>query len=87
MSILAHATNDDHLPRRNLILVSLGNPGLVGVDNCKPVGFTNYDIADQLADVGMEAIHPKASKPLEIGGISLRIKNTFEPAHPGTLIN
>jgi len=56
------------------------------VDNCKPVGFTNYDIADQLADVGMEAIHPKASKPLEINGINLRIKNTFEPAHPGTLI-
>ena len=34
----------------------------------------------------MEAIHPKASKPLEISGINLRIKNTFEPAHPGTLI-
>src|ERR1700754_2466012 len=33
-----------------------------------------------------EAIHPKASKPLEINGINLRIKNTFEPAHPGTLI-
>jgi len=36
--------------------------------------------------VGMEAIHPKASKPLEINGINLRIKNTFEPEHPGTLI-
>ena len=66
--------------------LSTADPGLVGVVNCKPVGFTNYDIADQLADVGMEAIHPKASKPLEINGINLRIKNTFEPAHPGTLI-
>ncbi len=66
--------------------LSTADPGVVGVDNCKPVGFTNYDIADQLADVGMEAIHPKASKPLEINGINLRIKNTFEPAHPGTLI-
>ena len=66
--------------------LSTADPGLVGVENCKPVGFTNYDIADQLADVGMEAIHPKASKPLEINGINLRIKNTFEPAHPGTLI-
>jgi aspartate kinase len=45
------------------------------------VGYTNYDIADQLADVGMEAIHPKASKPLEMAGIHLRIKNTFEPEH------
>jgi aspartate kinase len=66
--------------------LSTADPGVVGIDNCKPVGFTNYDIADQLADVGMEAIHPKASKPLEINGINLRIKNTFEPAHPGTLI-
>jgi aspartate kinase len=62
------------------------DPVLVGVDNCVPVGFTNYDVADQLADVGMEAIHPKASKPLEINNINLRIKNTFEPEHPGTLI-
>lgn len=66
--------------------LSTADPALVGVENCQPVGFTNYDIADQLADVGMEAIHPKASKPLEINGINLRIKNTFEPAHPGTLI-
>jgi aspartate kinase len=34
----------------------------------------------------MEAIHPKASKPLEVGGINIRIKNTFEAEHPGTLI-
>ncbi|MBF9237793.1 aspartate kinase [Hymenobacter sp. BT683] len=62
------------------------DPNLVGLEHCRPVGFTNYDVADQLADVGMEAIHPKASKPLEINAINLRIKNTFEPEHPGTLI-
>jgi aspartate kinase len=62
------------------------DPVLVGTDSCYPVGFTNYDVADQLADVGMEAIHPKASKPLEINNINLRIKNTFDPEHPGTLI-
>ncbi len=66
--------------------LSTADPGIVGPENCSPVGFTNYDVADQLADAGMEAIHPKASKPLEINGINLRIKNTFEPAHPGTLI-
>ncbi|MDB5117681.1 MAG: Aspartate kinase [Mucilaginibacter sp.] len=66
--------------------LSTADPALVGIDNVKPVGNTNYDIADQLADVGMEAIHPKASKPLEMAGIHLRIKNTFEPEHPGTLI-
>ncbi|HEY2580754.1 MAG TPA: aspartate kinase [Mucilaginibacter sp.] len=62
------------------------DPQLVGIDNCSPVGNTNYDVADQLADVGMEAIHPKASKPLEISNINLRIKNTFDPEHEGTLI-
>lgn len=66
--------------------LSTADPTIVGVLNCSPVGFTSYDIADQLADVGMEAIHPKAAKPLEINGIDLRIKNTFEPSHPGTLI-
>lgn len=66
--------------------LSTADPGLVGLENVKPVGNTNYDIADQLADVGMEAIHPKAAKPLEMAGIHLRIKNTFEPQHPGTLI-
>ena len=66
--------------------LSTADPALVGIENCIPVGFTNYDIADQLADVGMEAIHPKASKPLEITDIDLRIKNTFDPSHPGTLI-
>ena len=66
--------------------LSTADPGLVGLDNVKPVGNTNYDIADQLADVGMEAIHPKAAKPLEMAGIQLRIKNMFEPEHPGTLI-
>jgi aspartate kinase len=62
------------------------DPQLVGINNCVPVGNTNYDVADQLADVGMEAIHPKASKPLEMNGINLRIKNTFDPQHSGTLI-
>jgi len=66
--------------------LSTADPAIVGIENCSPIGFTNYDITDQLADVGMEAIHPKASKPLEISGINLRIKNTFQPAHPGTLI-
>ncbi len=66
--------------------LSTADPMVVGVENSRPVGQTNYNVADQLADIGMEAIHPKASKPLEVGGINIRIKNTFEPDHPGTLI-
>jgi aspartate kinase len=66
--------------------LSTADPMIVGIGNSKPVGFTNYIVADQLADIGMEAIHPKASKPLEMAGINIRIKNTFEPDHPGTVI-
>ncbi len=62
------------------------DPKIVGENKVKPVGRTNYDVADQLADVGMEAIHPKAAKPLEINGIPLRVRNAFEPDHEGTLI-
>lgn len=62
------------------------DPKIVGENKVKPVGKTNYDVADQLADVGMEAIHPKAAKPLEINGIQLRVRNAFEPHHEGTLI-
>ncbi len=66
--------------------LSSADPNIVGVEHSRPVGQTNYNVADQLADIGMEAIHPKASKPLELAGINIRIKNTFEPDHPGTLI-
>jgi len=66
--------------------LSSADPKLVGLDKSIPVGNTNFNVADQLADIGMEAIHPKAAKPLEIAGINIRIKNTFEPEHEGTLI-
>jgi aspartate kinase len=67
--------------------LSSADPNIVGVEKSIPVGLTNYNVADQLADIGMEAIHPKASKPLEKSGINIRIKNTFEPEHPGTIIS
>lgn len=67
--------------------LSSADPKIVGIENSIPVGNTNYVIADQLADIGMEAIHPKAAKPLEMTGINIRIKNTFEPDHPGTVIS
>lgn len=66
--------------------LSSADPNIVGPENCTPVCYTNYNVADQLADIGMEAIHPKASKPIELAGINTRIKNTFDPTHPGTLI-
>lgn len=86
-SKIALAVNADEAIIHKEYHLSSADPAIVGVENSKPVMFTNFDVADQLADIGMEAIHPKAAKPLEINGINLRIKNTFEPKHPGTLIS
>jgi len=66
--------------------LSSADPVLVGDGNAVPIGRTNYDVADQLANLGMEAIHPKAAKGLRQNNIPLRVKNTFEPEHSGTLI-
>lgn len=66
--------------------LSSADPRLVGEDNAVPIGRTNYDVADQLANLGMEAIHPKAAKGLRRNEIPLRVRNTFEPEHAGTLI-
>ena len=66
--------------------LSSADPRLVGEENVVPIGRTNYDVADQLANLGMEAIHPRAAKGLRQNNIHLRVKNTFEPEHQGTLI-
>jgi len=84
--IATHLKADEAIIHKEFHLSS-ADPKIVGVDKTIVVGRTNYDVADQLADIGMEAIHPNASKPLEMAGINLRIKNTFEPNHPGTVIS
>jgi aspartate kinase len=66
--------------------LSSADPRLVGEENAVPIGRTNYDVADQLANLGMEAIHPRAAKGLRENEIPLRVKNTFEPNHDGTLV-
>ncbi len=67
--------------------LSTGDPKLIGVNKVKTIGATNFDIADQLADLGMEAIHSRASKRMEASNIPIRIKNTFDPGDHGTLIS
>ena len=66
--------------------LSTGDPKLMGPDNVDVIGYTNFDIADQLSDMGMEAIHSKAAKEMEAKDIPIRVKNAFDPEHPGTLI-
>lgn len=67
--------------------LSSADPKLVGADKVKKLGHTNYDVADQLSNMGMEAIHPKAAKTLRRAEVPLRVTNAFEPEDPGTLID
>ncbi len=66
--------------------LSSADPKLVGADKVRKIGLTNYDVADQLSNMGMEAVHPRAAKGLRQAGIPLRVKNTFDHEDPGTII-
>ena len=66
--------------------LSSADPKVVGAEKVSPIGRTNYDVADQLSLIGMEAIHPKSARGLRQKDIPLRVKNTFQPDHDGTLI-
>ena len=67
--------------------LSSADPKIVGADAVRKLGRTNYDVADQLSNMGMEAIHPKAAKTLRQSGVPLRVTNAFDPGDPGTLID
>lgn len=67
--------------------LSSADPKLVGEGVVRKLGRTNYDVADQLSNMGMEAIHPKAAKTLRQAGVPLRVTNAFDPGDPGTLID
>ena len=67
--------------------LSSGDPVLIGPDKVKVIGNTNFDIADEMSDMAMEAIHSKASKVMETKSVPIRVKNAFDPKHPGTLIS
>lgn len=66
--------------------LSSADPNLLGPNRIRKIDRTNYDVADQLSNMGMEAIHPGAAKGLRQANIPLRIRNTFEPDDPGSEI-
>jgi aspartate kinase len=45
-----------------------------------------YEEAEELAYYGADVLHPKTVRPVHEAGIPLRILNSFNPTHPGTLI-
>lgn len=66
--------------------LSSGDPKLIGTERVRKIEWTNYDVADQLSNMGMEAIHPRAAKGLRQANIPLRIRNTFDPHDDGSRI-
>lgn len=46
----------------------------------------SYDEASDLSYYGADVLHPKTIRPVVASGIPLRLLNTFNPSHPGTLI-
>ena len=46
----------------------------------------SYAEASELSYFGAKVLHPKTMRPAIEGGIPVRILNSFNPAHPGTLL-
>jgi aspartate kinase len=57
------------------------------VEGAAPLGEISYREAAEMSYFGAKVIHPKTMQPAIDHGTPIRIKNTFNPAHPGTLIS
>lgn len=56
------------------------------VKNPKTIESVTYKELRELSYMGAGVLHPEAIFPVRIANISINIKNTFEPDHPGTMI-
>ena len=56
------------------------------VQNAKSIPTLSYREVSELAYYGAKVLHPKTMRPCIENDIPLRIKNTFNPTHPGTVI-
>ncbi|KAJ4850108.1 Adenylate kinase isoenzyme 1 [Turnera subulata] len=52
----------------------------------QPVPFLTFDEAAELAYFGAQVLHPQAMRPAREGDIPVRVKNSYNPKAPGTLI-
>jgi aspartokinase/homoserine dehydrogenase 1 len=57
------------------------------VPTAKPIKRMTYGEAMEMSHFGAKVIYPPTIVPALTGGIPVVIKNTFEPDHPGTLID
>ena len=56
------------------------------VPSARSIPVLNYREVSELAYFGARVLHPKTMRPCVESNIPLRIKNTFNPDHPGTVI-
>lgn len=56
------------------------------VQNVKQVGSVSFEEASELAYFGAKVLHPMSILPAMKYNIPVRIKNSFNPDHPGTVI-
>jgi aspartate kinase len=56
------------------------------VKEARPVELVSYDEAAELAYFGAQVLHPRAMQPCIKTGIPVLVKNSFNPAAPGTRI-
>ncbi|WP_088340890.1 bifunctional aspartate kinase/homoserine dehydrogenase I [Robiginitalea sediminis] len=61
------------------------NPRLV--KQARPIPVISYQEAMELSHFGAKVLYPPTIQPALEAGIPIRIKNTFEPEHEGTLIH
>lgn len=56
------------------------------VSDARTLATISYAEASELSYFGAKVLHPKTMRPAIEGGIPVRILNSFNPSHPGTLL-
>ncbi|XP_052189423.1 aspartokinase 2, chloroplastic-like isoform X2 [Diospyros lotus] len=54
--------------------------------DAEPVPYLTFEEAAELAYFGAQVLHPQSMKPAREGDIPVRVKNSYNPKAPGTLI-
>ncbi|VAH83985.1 unnamed protein product [Triticum turgidum subsp. durum] len=54
--------------------------------NARTVPYLTFDEAAELAYFGAQVLHPQSMRPAREGDIPVRVKNSYNPKAPGTLI-
>ncbi|KAF9604545.1 hypothetical protein IFM89_007666 [Coptis chinensis] len=55
-------------------------------ENALPVPHLTFDEASELMYFGIKVLHPQSMRPAREGDIPVRVKNSYNPRAPGTLI-